>query len=84
MIENDGSLIWLDTRWDQAMDVTVQRYEDEDYITFWTGDGSSDGDFGLGTFIMVGFLNTQALSHHIGTITDLVSSWTSTMKYSRK
>lgn len=57
MIENDGFLIWFDIWWDQVMDVMVQCYEDEDYIIFWIGDGSFDGDFGLGIFIMVGFLN---------------------------
>lgn len=53
MMDNFGNLVWLDTRWEQAMDVRVQRYAEENYITFWTGGSTGTGDFGLCKFIMV-------------------------------
>lgn len=69
MIDNDGNLIWLDHRWEQAMDVKVQRYRDEDYITFWTGKSTGTGDFGLGSFIMV---CPRAIPYSLMSMTDIV------------
>ncbi|KEY71818.1 hypothetical protein S7711_09026 [Stachybotrys chartarum IBT 7711] len=51
MLDNAGELVWMNTEWGQAMDVKVQRYRDEDYITFWHGTDS--GTFGTGSYIML-------------------------------
>ena len=35
------------------MDLNVQRYRDQDYLTFWVGE--DDGTRGLGSYYMVFF-----------------------------
>lgn len=51
ILDNDGNLIWMDTQYGQAMDVKVQKYKGNDYITFWHGDDS--GWFGKGYYLML-------------------------------
>ncbi|KAK1765243.1 hypothetical protein QBC33DRAFT_544979 [Phialemonium atrogriseum] len=41
----------MDTRWGQAMDVKVQAYKGNNYITLWHG--GDNGAFGKGFRIMV-------------------------------
>lgn len=46
-----GELVW--TKWNEGMtqDFKMQRYKDEDYLTYWQGD-NSDG-YGRGSWYMV-------------------------------
>ncbi|KAL1890451.1 hypothetical protein Sste5346_008280 [Sporothrix stenoceras] len=46
-----GHLVWMDTRWGEAMDVKVQQYNGEDYLTFWHG--TDNGTFGEGQYYML-------------------------------
>lgn len=51
ILDNDGELVWMETKYGQAMDVKVQSYRGNDYITFWHGDDS--GWFGKGYYLML-------------------------------
>lgn len=51
--DNDGNLVWTETRWGQAMDLKVQRYKGKDYITFWRGTDRGGFAGGEGSYIMV-------------------------------
>lgn len=53
ILDVNGELVWMDDQWGQAMDLRVQRYEGEDYITFWRG--SDSGWHGVGSYLMVCF-----------------------------
>lgn len=46
-----GHLVWMDTRWGEAMDFKVQRYNGESYLTFWHG--TDNGTFGEGQYYML-------------------------------
>ncbi|KYK60239.1 hypothetical protein DCS_01376 [Drechmeria coniospora] len=47
ILDNDGNLVWTETRWGQAVDLKVQRYRNHDYITFWHGtEGAPNADGG--------------------------------------
>lgn len=54
MLDNNGNLVWMQTRWGQVMDVKVQRFQGKDYIAFWHG--SDSGTFGTGQYVMVRLL----------------------------
>lgn len=51
ILDNDGNLVWMETKYGQAMDVKVQSYKGDDYITFWHGGDS--GWFGRGYYLMI-------------------------------
>ncbi|KAI5464832.1 ASST-domain-containing protein [Mariannaea sp. PMI_226] len=51
ILDNAGNLVWMQTRWGQAMDLKVQRYQGRDYITFWHG--TDNGTFGEGYYLML-------------------------------
>lgn len=51
ILDNEGNLVWMGTEYGQAMDVKVQKYRGNDYITFWHGDDS--GWFGRGYYLML-------------------------------
>lgn len=51
VMDQRGNLVWMDTQWGQTMDVKVQAYRDDQYITFWHG--SDNGTFGEGYYLMV-------------------------------
>lgn len=51
LLDAEGELVWTEDRWGQAMDMKVQNYKGEDYITFWRG--SDSGTHGSGTYLMV-------------------------------
>ncbi|RSL86363.1 hypothetical protein CEP51_002854 [Fusarium floridanum] len=51
VLDNDGNLVWMETRWGEAMDVKVQRFNGKDYITFWHG--TDNGTFGEGYYLML-------------------------------
>lgn len=51
ILDNEGNLVWMETKYGQAMDVKVQTYQGNDYITFWHGGDS--GWFGRGYYLMI-------------------------------
>lgn len=51
ILDTNGNLVWMQTRWGQVMDVKVQKFQGKDYITFWHG--SDSGTFGTGQYVMV-------------------------------
>lgn len=51
ILDKKGDLVWMETKWGQAMDLKVQSYQGNDYITFWTG--TDNGTFGEGHYLML-------------------------------
>lgn len=51
ILDNEGNLVWMETKYGQAMDLKVQTYKGDDYITFWHGGDS--GWFGKGYYLML-------------------------------
>ena len=52
MLDGHGDLIWMDESFGPyVMNMKVQEYRGEHYITFWSG--NIDSGFGLGTYYMV-------------------------------
>ncbi|KAH7175838.1 ASST-domain-containing protein [Dactylonectria macrodidyma] len=51
VLDNAGELVWMQTLWGQAMDLKVQRFKGNDYITFWHG--TDNGTFGEGYYLML-------------------------------
>ncbi|KAF5008601.1 hypothetical protein FDECE_5135 [Fusarium decemcellulare] len=51
ILDNGGNLVWMETRWGQAMDLKVQSFNGKDYITFWHG--TDNGTFGEGYYLML-------------------------------
>ncbi|KAG9784725.1 hypothetical protein KCU95_g9258, partial [Aureobasidium melanogenum] len=52
MLDEHGDLIWMDESFGSCvMNLKVQEYRGEQYITFWSGD--IDFGFGLGTYYML-------------------------------
>ncbi|KAI2887513.1 hypothetical protein CBS63078_4526 [Aspergillus niger] len=49
--DNQGNLVWIEREFGQIMDLKVQHYMGEDYLTFWAGD--DDGTRGLGQYYML-------------------------------
>ncbi|EPE04018.1 hypothetical protein F503_04866 [Ophiostoma piceae UAMH 11346] len=49
--DGQGNLVWMDTQYGEAMDLKVQHYNGQDYITFWHG--SDNGTFGEGQYYMI-------------------------------
>lgn len=51
ILDSDGELVWMKHNWETTQDFRVQRYEDEDYLTYWEG-GQVEGR-GYGSWYMV-------------------------------
>ncbi|CAD0111275.1 unnamed protein product, partial [Aureobasidium uvarum] len=52
MLDGNGDLIWMDSKFGPyVMNLKVQEYKGERYITFWSGDIGPG--FGLGTYYML-------------------------------
>lgn len=49
--DDRGNLIWIEREYGMVMDLNVQRYQGEDFLTFWVGE--DDGVRGLGSYYMV-------------------------------
>lgn len=53
MLDGRGDLVWMDESFGPyVMNLKVQEYQGEQYITFWSG--NIDSGSGLGTYYMVG------------------------------
>lgn len=49
--DHGGELVWIERRFGMVMDLNVQRYKGQDYLTFWVG--HDDGTRGEGSYYMV-------------------------------
>ena len=49
--DNHGNLVWIERDYGMVMDLNVQKYRGEDFLTFWVGE--DDGVRGLGSYYMV-------------------------------
>lgn len=66
VLDNEGNLVWMETKYGQAMDLKVQNFKGNPYMTFWHGDDS--GWFGKGYYLMLDssyniFKNVTAVGH---------------------
>lgn len=53
ILDARGELVWMEGKWGETMDMKIQHYRGEDYITFWVG--VDDGTHGRGTYFMVSY-----------------------------
>ena len=51
VLDTQGNLIWMEGKFGQAMNLQVQQYKGQDFITFWSG--SSHGPHSNGSYYMV-------------------------------
>lgn len=51
ILDARGNLVWMEERFGEVMDMKIQEYKGENYITFWSG--IDDGTHGRGTYYMV-------------------------------
>lgn len=51
ILDARGELIWMDDRFGEVMNMKVQDYKGEKYLTFWAGE--FDTSFGRGSYYMV-------------------------------
>ncbi|KAF2090314.1 hypothetical protein K490DRAFT_63191 [Saccharata proteae CBS 121410] len=51
ILDAQGDLVYLENKFGEAMDVRVQTFQDQDYLTFWTG--TDDGTHGRGHYYML-------------------------------
>ncbi|CZT51380.1 uncharacterized protein RSE6_12517 [Rhynchosporium secalis] len=51
ILDPRGNLVWSEGKFGQAMNLQVQRYRGEDFLTFWTGE--SHGPHSNGSYIML-------------------------------
>lgn len=59
LLDAAGNLVWMEKRFGEVMDMKVQRYQGEDYLTFWKG--VDDGTHGHGSYLMVRCLPKSGL-----------------------
>ncbi|KAH7371870.1 ASST-domain-containing protein [Cadophora sp. MPI-SDFR-AT-0126] len=67
--DTQGNLVWMDPSYGEIFNLAVQRYKDNDYLTFWKGDDSLG--HGEGTYIMLDssykqVYNFTAGNHRLG------------------
>ncbi|KAL1855991.1 hypothetical protein Plec18170_003858 [Paecilomyces lecythidis] len=51
ILDYTGELVWAEGRFGEVMDMKVQQYKGEDYLTFWRG--TDDGTHGRGIYYML-------------------------------
>lgn len=51
ILDSRGELVWMSNEYDIATNVQVQRYDGEDYLTFWAG--HKEGSLGQGNTFML-------------------------------
>lgn len=55
ILDATGNLVWTEDRYGLAMDLQMQRYRGEDYLTFWAG--SKAKGHGQGVYYMVSIID---------------------------
>lgn len=51
ILDGKGELVWMDDRFGEVMNLNVQEYKGEQYLTFWAGE--FDEGCGKGSYYMV-------------------------------
>ncbi|KAH8195444.1 hypothetical protein TruAng_010396 [Truncatella angustata] len=51
ILDGRGELVWMDDRFGEVMNLNVQEYKGEQYLTFWTG--TFDEGCGKGSYYMI-------------------------------
>ncbi|KAF8850842.1 hypothetical protein BDZ45DRAFT_167713 [Acephala macrosclerotiorum] len=64
IVDSRGELIWLEGKYGEAMNLRVQRYEGQDYLTFWSG--TSHGAHSNGSYYMLD--STYELIHKVSAV----------------
>ncbi|PYH46149.1 arylsulfotransferase family protein [Aspergillus saccharolyticus JOP 1030-1] len=49
--DHKGQLVWMERAFGEVMDLKVQQYQGQDYLTFWAGE--FDGTRGMGQYYML-------------------------------
>ncbi|RAH44325.1 arylsulfotransferase family protein [Aspergillus brunneoviolaceus CBS 621.78] len=49
--DHRGNLVWMERAFGEVMDLKVQQYQGQDYLTFWAGE--YDGTRGMGQYYML-------------------------------
>ncbi|GAB1218280.1 hypothetical protein ATERTT37_007534 [Aspergillus terreus] len=57
ILDADGNLVWMKHNWETTQDFKVQRYQGQDYLTYW--EGSEVGSRGYGAWYMLDSTYTQ-------------------------
>lgn len=65
ILDHNGHLVWTIGGYNQVYNLLVQKYNGEDYLTFWAGNDAVGGH-GAGFYYMVSFdfLGSSLSSHH--------------------
>ncbi|KAL2444537.1 hypothetical protein ABEF95_017015 [Exophiala dermatitidis] len=58
ILDRHGRLVWTDARYAQPYNLQVQRYRDEEFLTFWAGDDGVKGH-GAGVYYMLDSTYTE-------------------------
>ncbi|KAI9049977.1 hypothetical protein LZ554_006123 [Drepanopeziza brunnea f. sp. 'monogermtubi'] len=64
ILDPRGGLVWSETKYGQALNLQVQRYKGEDFLTFWSG--TSGGPWGNGSYIMLD--SSYELAHTVTSV----------------
>ncbi|KAF2143264.1 uncharacterized protein K452DRAFT_168393 [Aplosporella prunicola CBS 121167] len=67
ILDARGNLVYTEKKYGQAMDLRVQRYKGEDFITFWAG--NDDGTHGRGRYYMLD--SSYEVRHVVGPANNL-------------
>jgi hypothetical protein len=51
IVDAEGNLVWMESKFGEVMDMKMQAYNGEQYLTFWAG--IDDGTHGRGHYYMV-------------------------------
>ncbi|KAL2444561.1 hypothetical protein ABEF95_017058 [Exophiala dermatitidis] len=68
ILDRHGQLVWTDPKYAQPYNLQVQRYRDEEFLTFWAGDDGVKGH-GAGVYYMLDSTYTER--YKIGAGNDL-------------
>ena len=51
ILDSFGELVWMSDKFKVAMNLKIQRYQDQDFLTFWSGEKAATS--GKGVYYMV-------------------------------
>lgn len=58
IVDARGRLVWAEGKFGQAMNLQVQRYKGQDYLTFWSG--TSSGAHSNGSYYMASLFRQRS------------------------
>ncbi len=51
ILDTHGELVWIESKYGQVMNLQIQAYKGQDFITFWSG--TSHGPYSNGSYYIV-------------------------------